>query len=63
MPQTKFFKKTQNFDFFQKRGLRGQKNENFENIFSKLKRASKIGYKTCATLPERENLILRKLCD
>ena len=27
------------------------------------KRASKIEYKTCATLPERENLILRKLCD
>ena len=29
------------------------KNENFEKIFQKLKRASKIGYKTCATCPQR----------
>ena len=29
---------------FKKRGLRGSKNENFEKIPPKLKRASKIGY-------------------
>ena len=55
MPRTKFFKKTQNFDFFSKKGPQKPKNENFEKIFSKSKRALKIGYKTCATLPEREN--------
>ena len=50
MPRMKFFKKTQNLDFFQKRG---QKNENFEKMYSKSKRALKIGYKTCATCPEQ----------
>ena len=53
MPPKKIFKKTQNFEFFQKKGPRGQKNENFEKICSESKRASKIGYKTCATCPEQ----------
>ena len=30
--------------FFKKGGLRGSKNDFFEKIFPKLKRASKIGY-------------------
>ena len=33
-----------------------KKYKNFEKIFSKLKRASKIGYKTCATCPWRKFL-------
>ena len=53
MPPKKIFKKSQNFEFFQKRGFRESKNENFEKIFSKLKRDSKIGYKTCATCPQK----------
>ena len=58
MPPKRIFKKTQNFEFFQKMGPRGQKNENFEKTFSKSKRASKFEYKTCATLPEREKKFL-----
>ena len=50
MPPQKIFNKSQNFEFFQKRGLGGSKNEYFEKIFPKLKMVSKIGYKTCATL-------------
>ena len=38
------FQKSQNFEFFQKRGIRGSKNETIEKISLKLKRASKIGY-------------------
>ena len=51
------FLKSQNFGFFQKRGLRGSKNEIYEKIFPKSKRASKIGYITCATLPKRTKKI------
>ena len=50
----KIFKKSQNFEFFQKRGVKGSKNDFFEKvvpkndffekIFPKSKRASKIGY-------------------
>ena len=50
------FQKKSNFKFFQKGGLRGSNNENFEKIFPKSKWASKIGYKTCATLPKSRNL-------
>ena len=34
-------------------GLRHSKNDFFEKVVPKLKRASKIGYKTCATCPQR----------
>ena len=39
---------------FQRKGLRGSKNENFEKIPPKPKRASKIGYLTCATPKRRK---------
>ena len=42
-----------NFSFFKKGGLRGSKNDFFEKIFPKSKRASKIAYETCATCPKR----------
>ena len=38
------FQKVKIFSFFKKEGLRGSKNDFFEKIFPKLKRASKIGY-------------------
>jgi len=44
MPPKKIFKKSQHFEFFQKRGVKGSKNGFFETIFPKSKRASKIGY-------------------
>ena len=44
MPPKRIFKKSKKFEFFQKGGFRGSKNENFEKIFPKLERASKIGY-------------------
>ena len=44
MPPKKIFKKSKNFEFFQNRGFRESKKENFEKIFPKLERASKIGY-------------------
>ena len=37
---------------FQKRGLRGSKNENFEKKILDLKKEKKIAYETCATLPK-----------
>ena len=45
--------------FFQERGLRGSTNENFEKQISDFKWASKIGYKTCATLPKRKKKLQR----
>ena len=46
MPPKRIFKKSENFEvfFFKKGGLRGSKNENFEKIPPKPKRASKIGH-------------------
>ena len=44
-PQRRFSKKVKILRFFFKKGgLGGSINENFEKIFPKLKRASKIGY-------------------
>ena len=43
-PQNNFFKTLKILSFFQKRGVKGVKNDFFEKIFPKLKRASKIGY-------------------
>ena len=49
-----FQQKSKFWGFFSKKGgLGGSKNEYFEKIFPKLKMASKIGYKTCATLPKK----------
>ena len=44
MPPKRIFKKSQNFEFFKKRRVKGVKNDFFEKIFPKSKRASKIGY-------------------
>ena len=53
MPRKKIFKKVEHFEFFFKMGPRGQKYENFEKLFSDLKKAPKNAYKTCVTLPKR----------
>ena len=44
VPKEDFQKKSKFLFFLKKRGLRESKNENFEKIFPKLKRALKIGY-------------------
>ena len=44
MSPKRILKKIKNFEFFQKRGVRGSKSDFFEKIFPKSKRASKIGY-------------------
>ena len=43
-PKEDFQKKVKILSFFKKGGLRGSKNDFFEKIFPKSKRASKIGY-------------------
>ena len=53
MPQTKIFKKTQKFNFFKKEAPEANKIQILKKYFQNCKRASKIGYKTCATCPEQ----------
>ena len=45
MPPKKTFKKSQNFEFFLKWGLRGSKNENFEKYLQNRKGLQKLGTK------------------
>ena len=42
MPPKRIFKKSKNFEFFLKKGVKGVKNLNFEKIVPKSKRALKI---------------------
>ena len=57
MPQTKIFQKTQNFDFFQKRGPRGRKMKILKKYFQNRKGFQKLGIKH---VPQAPNKIFKK---
>ena len=54
MPPKRILKKSQNFEFFQKRGLRGSKNDFFEKIFPKRKVFQKLDTKHVPHVPKKD---------